>query len=67
MAKIDGFSIMKGNKTVRMVKLQCDECGFEWTCAEVGMKKLENIYSGHVCNNCIDKKNRAVGNKWSKA
>lgn len=67
MAKIDGFSKIKNGKTVRMAKLQCDECGFEWVAAETGMKKLENIYSGHVCNNCIAKKNAAVGSKWKKA
>jgi len=67
MAKIDGFSVEKNGKIVRMVKLQCDECGFEWVAAEAGMKKLENIYAGHVCNNCIAKKNVAVGSKWKKA
>lgn len=64
MAKLDGFTIVKNSKNVRMVKLQCDECGFEWTCAEIGMKKLENIYTKHVCNNCISSKNKALGSKW---
>ena len=65
MARIDGFSIEKQGKTVRMVKLQCDDCGFEWVCAEAGMKKLETIYNAHKCNNCIDKKVRPEV-KWKK-
>lgn len=65
MARIDGFSIEKNGKSVRMVKLQCDDCGLEWVCAETGMSKLESIYSGkHKCNNCIDKKNKSTGVKW---
>mgnify|MGYP003591874481 CR=1 FL=1 len=67
MAKIDGFTVVKGNKSVRMAKLQCDDCGFEWACAETGMKKLESIYEAHICNNCIDKKTRTVVSKWKKA
>lgn len=67
MAKIDGFTVIKAGKSVRMVKLQCDDCGFEWACAETGMNKLESLYAGHICNNCIDKKTRTVVNKWKKA
>lgn len=67
MAKIDGFTVVKNGKNVRMVKLQCDGCGFEWICAETGMKKLESIYTEHICNNCVDKKSRAVVSKWKKA
>lgn len=67
MAKIDGFSVIKAGKSVRMSKLQCDECGREWVCAETSMKKLEDIYSGkHVCNSCIADKDR-VAAKWKKA
>lgn len=65
MAKVDGFSVEKNGKVVRMTKLQCDDCGIEWVCAEVGMKKLENIYAAHICNNCIDKKTRQEV-KWKK-
>jgi len=67
MAKIDGFTIIKKGKSIRMARLQCDECGFEWSCAETGMRKLENIYSGkHYCNNCIYKKNKQNESKWKK-
>lgn len=64
MAKIDGFSTEKNGKITRMVSLKCDNCGFVWVAKEDGMKKLENIYSSHICNNCIAKRNKA---SWKKA
>jgi hypothetical protein len=64
MAKIDGFTKTTGTKTQRMSKLQCDECGFEWVCAEDAMKRLQLIYVGkHFCNTCVSKKTKA---SWKK-